>query len=534
MQPTQPKPTPIPLQQRRNTLTKPAPGAPNGAQYHPQMTLPGASSYLTNPLAAPPAAVAATHPNSHMAGLGQPPPNASQRPYLAAEMAMMQEALKISALKTAETIRYMATVRRVGRASHVKEPPPTVANELRAQLARYDQLCDIVEARLVRAHAALSARLARERAANPQLSAQKPIQIDSPMSDDVPLSISANMTTSNTKAKYISPPKSRGLTSLATQRALNSAPDSAHSISPVTLASNAAIPSAQENLLSHHAVMPGLLEALRRQEQEQARSALHRPQGQDASVMGIPTMEELFMADANPNGVELDIDSAVAAIDTSVNGMGHGVPDIDTAVSAMHSAVPDMNTAVAELDSAVAEMTAADDSLFADLHANPSGDNPEPFTNDGLQSRGFPDASGDPFTSGNMPAGDFPNVSGTGENNKGDLLADLDAAAGSNGIDLEMNMDLIEMGDLGIAANEMGHTNENPAQGGETGLGEGGMGLDGNVDLGIPDSGLSIDDMGMGGDDIVAMWDNISSLDGLFGNAGAEIADETQIKIEQD
>ncbi|CAE6454264.1 unnamed protein product [Rhizoctonia solani] len=528
MQPTQPKPTPISLKQRRNTLTKPAPGAPNAALYHPQMTLPGVatSSYLTNPLAVPPVAAAAAH-NVNMAGIGQPLQNTSQRPYLAAEMGMMQEALKVSALKTAETIRYMATVRRVGRTSHVKGPPPAVANELRAQLARYDQLCDVVEARLVRAHAALSIRLARERAANPQLYAQKSAQIDSPMSDDIPLSISTNMPTSNPKAKYTPAPKTRGLASLASQRTLNSAPDSAHSISPVTLASNAALPSAQENMLSHHAVMPGLLEALRRQEQEQARNALHRPPGQDAPVMDIPTMDALFMADPNPNGVDLDIDSAVAAaaIDASVSGMGHGVADIDS----MHSAVPDMNSAVAELDSAVAEIAAAGgESLFADLHANPNDDNPESFTGDDLQSRGFPVPDGDPFTSGNIPASDFPNVSGTGEDNdKGDLLADLDAA-GSNGMDLEMNMDLMEMSGLGIAANEMGHTGENTAQDGQTGLGEGGMGLDGAVDLGIPS------DMDMGNDDIVAIWGNLDSLGGLFDSTGAEIGDGIQIKTEED
>ncbi|KAH7345140.1 hypothetical protein B0J17DRAFT_29978 [Rhizoctonia solani] len=537
MQPTQPKPTPISLKQRRNTLTKPGPGAPNGALYHPQMTLPGVatSSYLTNPQAAPTVAAAGAH-NIHMAGIIQPLQNTAQRPYLAAEMGMMQEALKVSALKTAETIRYMATVRRVGRTSHVKGPPPAVANELRAQLARYDQLCDIVEARLVRAHAALSVRLAHERAANPQLYAQKPTQIDSPMSDDVPLSISTNIPTSNAKAKYTPAPKTRGLASLASQRALNSAPDSAHSISPVTLASNAALPSAQENMLSHHAVMPGLLEALRRQEQEQARSALHRPPGQDAPVMDIPTMDALFMADANPNGVDLDIDSAVAAaaIDASVNGMGHGVGDIDSAVSVMHSGVPDMNSAVAELDSAVAEMAAAGgESLFADLHANPNGDNPEPFTGDDLQSRGFPVPDGNPFTSGNIPASDFPNVSGTGEDNdKGDLLADLDAA-GPNGMDLEMNIDLMEMGGLGIAANEMGHTGENTAEDGQTGLGEGGMGLDGGVDLGIPGDGLNIGDMDMGGD-IVAMWGDIGSLGGLFDGTGTEIGDGIQIKTEED
>ncbi|CAE6422298.1 hypothetical protein ACGC1H_001769 [Rhizoctonia solani] len=526
MQPTQPKPTPVPLHQRRNTLSKS--GAPNGALYHPQMTLP--SSYLTNPLVAPPVAAAA-HPNAHMAGINQPPPNTNQRPYLAAEMGMMQEALKISALKAAETIRYMATVRRVGRASHVKGPPPAVANELRAQLARYDQLCDVVEARLVRAHAALSIRLARERAANPQLYAQKPTQIDSPMSDDVPLSISTNNPTSNSKAQYTPAPKTRGLASLASQHALNSAPDSAHIISPVTLASNAAIPSAQDSILSHHAVMPGLLEALRRQEQEQARSALHRPPGQDAPVMGIPIMEELFMADANPSGVDLDIDSAVAAaaIDASVGGMGHGVTDIE---SAIHSAVPDMSSAVAELDSAVAEMAAVgDESLFADLHTNPSGDNPDSFTGGDLQSRGFPVPDGDPFTSGNISASDFPNVSGTGEDsNKGDLLADLDAT-GSTGMDLEM--DLMEIGGLGIAASEMGHTGENTAQDGQAGLGEDGMGLGGSVDLGIPDGELNMGDMDMGGD-IMAMWGNVNSLDGLFGNTGADIGDDIQVKTEED
>ncbi|CAE7179477.1 unnamed protein product [Rhizoctonia solani] len=533
MQPTQPKPAPVTLQQRRNTLTKSAPGAPNnGALYHPQMTLPGVatSSYLTNPLAAPP------HLNLHMAGLNQPPPTVSQRPYLAAEMGMMQEALKISALKTAETIRYMATVRRVGRTSNIKGPPPAVANELRTQLARYDQLCDIVEARLVRAHAALSARLARERAANPQRHVQKPAQIDSPMSDDVPLSISTNIGTSNSKTRYVPAPKARGLASLASQRTLNSAPDSAHSISPVTLASNTTMPSAQDNILSHHAVMPGLLEALRRQEQEQARSALHRPQGQDAPVIGIPTMEELFMADPNPSGVDLDIDSAVAAaaIDASVSGIGHGVADIDSAVSAMHSAVPDMSSAVAELDSAVAEMAAAgDESLFVDLHTNPNGNNSEPFAGGDLQSRGFPVPDDDPFASGNIPAPDFPNVSGTGEDsNKGDLLADLDAT-GPDGMDLEMNMDLMEMGGLGIAASEMGHTAEDTAQGGQAGLGEDGMGLDGSVDLGIPDGELNIGDMDMGGD-IMAMWGNVNSLDGFFGNTETEIGDGIHIKTEED
>ncbi|KAF8708351.1 hypothetical protein RHS03_04174, partial [Rhizoctonia solani] len=519
------QPTAVPIKQRRNTLTKPVPGAPNGALYHPQMTLPGVatSTYLTNPPNVPPTSVA------HMAGISQPPAATSQRPYLAAEMGMMQEALKISALKTAETIRYMATVRRVGRASHVKGPPPAVANELRAQLARYDQLCDIVEARLIRAHAALSARLARERAANPQLETQQPIQIDSPMSDDVPLSISTNLPASNPKAKYTPAPKSRTLASLATQRTLNSAPDSAHSISPVTLASNAALPSAQDNLLSHHAVMPGLLEALRKQEQEQARSALHRPPGQDASVIDIPIMEELFMADANPSGVDLGIESAVSVIDSSVNGIGHGVTDIDTAVSAIHSAVPDMNSAVAELDSAVADLAAAgDESLFADLHANPSGDNPEPFASDGLQSRGFP--GGDPFTTGNIPADEFPSVSGTVEDSKGDLLAGLDGA-GSGDMDLEMNMDLMEMGGLGIAANEMGHTDENTGQNGQDGLGEAGMGLDESVGLDIPGADLNIGDMDMGNDDIVAMWSN---MDGLFGNMGTDIGDGIQIKTEED
>ncbi|ELU41453.1 hypothetical protein AG1IA_04519 [Rhizoctonia solani AG-1 IA] len=84
------QPTAVPIKQRRNTLTKPVPGAANGALYHPQMTLPGVatSTYLTNPPNVPPTSVA------HMAGISQPPAATSQRPYLAAEMGMMQEALK--------------------------------------------------------------------------------------------------------------------------------------------------------------------------------------------------------------------------------------------------------------------------------------------------------------------------------------------------------------------------------------------------------------------------------------------------------
>lgn len=393
-------------------------------------------------------------------------------------------------------------------------------------------------------------------------SQNQPIQIDSPMSDDVPLSISTSlptMTAASSTAKYTPAPKSRGLASLAAQRPLNSAPDSAHTISPVTLASNAAIPSTVEALPSHHAVVPGLLEALRKQEQEQARSALHRPPGQEATAMDMfagtnaPTIEELFMSEGNPGGVDLDIDSAVAGMDPSVSGMGPSVADIDSAVSAMHSAVPDMNSAVAELDSAVAEMAAAgelnsldphaDDPLFADLHAhaNPNNDNTtfatqsatDSFATDGLQSSGFPGEglpSDDPFTTGNIPASEFPSVSGTGEDNKGDLLADLDAA-GSGGMDLEMNMDLIEMGGLGIAANEMGHTGENAGQGGETSLSEGGMG---NINLGdvdLPGGDLNIDDVGMEmGDEIEAMWSSIGNGLEFFGGIG----DDIQIKTEED
>lgn len=425
-------------------------------------------------------------------------------------------------------------------------------------MARYDQLCDIVEARLIRAHAALSARLKRERAENPQLAnaQNQPIQIDSPMSDDVPLSISTSlptMTAASSTAKYTPAPKSRGLASLAAQHPLNSAPVSAHTISPVTLASNAAVPSALEALPSHHAVIPGLLEALRKQELEQARSALHRPPGQEATAMDMfgttaPIMDELFLSEANPGGVDLDIDSAVAVMDPSV-------ADIDSAVSAMHSAVPDMNSAVAELDSAVAEMAAAgelnpldphsDDPLFADLHAhtNPNNDNtafgtqsaPDSFNTDGLQAGGFPGESlptDDPFATGNIPAGEFSSVSGTGEENKGDLLADLDAA-GSSGMDLEMNMGLIEMGGLGIAANEMGHTGDNAGPEGETSLGEGGIGDINLGDVDLPGGGLNMDDVGMdmgGDDDIQAMWSSIGDPLEFFSGIG----DDIQIKTEED
>ncbi|KAB5594290.1 hypothetical protein CTheo_2220 [Ceratobasidium theobromae] len=539
---------PQPIPHRRNTLTKPGPNAPNSAHYPSQMAIPGtASGYLTT----------APQPSMVNPATAMPPhnPPTSQRPYLAAEMAMMQDALKIAALRTAEAIRYMTVVRRAGIAPRVERPPSVVANELRTQLARYDQLCDLVETRLVRAHAALSARLARERAANPHLALnagnqKRPISIDSPGSDDVPLSISTTQPSS--KVKYTPAPKSRGLASLATPHPPSSVPGSARAISPVTLASNAAIPPAQDTMLSHHTIMPGLMEALRRQEeQEQARSALHRPPGQEAiDMLAAQTMEELFMSNANTSGVDIDIDSAVAGIDASVSGMDH----IDSSVSNMHSAVPDMNSAVAELDSAVAEMASVgdlnslgphtDDPLFADLHANTTGDNSgfgtQPgsgsFANDGLQDRGFSGESippGDPFTAENIPAGDFANVSGTGEDSKGDLLADLDAG-GSNDMDLQMNMDLIEIGELGIAANEMGQAGENVGQDSEGNLGEGGIGIDGNIGLGdvdISGGDINMNDVEMmGGDDIVAMWSNPLFFDSM----DTGIGDGIQIKTEQD
>ncbi|KAG8717106.1 hypothetical protein FRC08_008184 [Ceratobasidium sp. 394] len=269
---------PKPPLARRNNSNKPPPASVAASLYPPQMTLPGAS-YITSGSTVP------TPPKINMqAAPTAPNPAAAQRPYLAAEMAMMQDALKIAALKTAETIRYMSTVRRVHGSSHAKRPPPAVTNELRLQLARYDQLCDIVEARLVRAHAALSARLARERAANPRPAQNTlPIQIDSPMSDDVPLSLS-NTAPAVSNVQYTAPPKSRGLSSLSAPRPPHSIPDPSRIMSPVTLASNAAMLPTLDSMPSHHAVVPELLNALRRQEQEQARNALHQAPAQDVPM----------------------------------------------------------------------------------------------------------------------------------------------------------------------------------------------------------------------------------------------------------
>ncbi|QRV76151.1 hypothetical protein RhiJN_04166 [Ceratobasidium sp. AG-Ba] len=489
-----PKP-PVP---RRNTLTKPSPATMPAALYPPQMTLAG-PNYISAASAAP------TPPKSNMQQA--PNPGAAQRPYLAAEMTMMQDALKMAALKTAETIRYMSTARRVHDVSQVRGPPAAVTNELHKQLARYDQLCDIVETRLVRAHAALSIRLARERAANPQLAhSSQPIQIDSPMSDDVPLSLSNNASSAPAPQtiQYVAPPKSRGLSSLAAQRPPNALPDPARIITPVTLASNANIMSSLDSIPSHHAVVPELLNALRRQEQEQARNALHQPQAQDVSSIDMfgaaaSSMGDLFMDGTNPTGVDLDINSAVAAIDTSVGGMDpvsaihSAVPDIHSAVPDIHSAVPDMDSAVAELDSAVAEMAAAaeSDALFGDL----PGDGGEQFPGDGP----------DPFGS----------VSGTGEDQAKaqDLLANLDAGE-SSGMDLEMNMDLMGMSGLGIGAGGTGTGDEGDMSG-----------------INIDDANMGLGDMGMGDggiDGIDAIWSSMDYFDAM----GAGIADGIDIKTE--
>ncbi|KAG8741553.1 hypothetical protein FRC10_002730 [Ceratobasidium sp. 414] len=509
---------PKPPLARRNTITKPPPASVAASLYPPQMTLPGAS-YITGASKVP------TPPKTSMqVAPTAPNPAAAQRPYLAAEMAMMQDALKIAALKTAETIRYMSTVRRVHGSSHAKRPPPAVTNELRLQLARYDQLCDIVEARLVRAHAALSARLARERAANPQRPAQSTlaIEIDSPMSDDVPLSLSNTAPGApNVQYQYTAPPKSRGLSSLAAPRPSHTIPDPSRIMSPVALASNAPMLPTLNSIPSHHAVVPELLNALRRQEQEQARNALHQAPVQEVTSMdifggGAPSMDDLFMDGTNPTG--LDINSAVTAIDTSVAGIGPSVADIDEAVSAIHSAVPGMDSAVAELDSAVAEMAAAgeldsSDALFGDLHthANPGDDGLQPTQLGGR----FP-GEGDPFATADMPPGDgFQSVSGTEEDRaKEDLLANLDAGE-PDGMDLGMNMDLIEMGGLDIDHAGGDATGEGEISGIHI---EGGNMDFGDVDITTGDMGMGdvgIGGMDIGGDDIEAMW---SSMGTFFGN----------------
>ncbi|KAF8604980.1 hypothetical protein BDV93DRAFT_543587 [Ceratobasidium sp. AG-I] len=561
------QPKPIPLSdRRRNAINKASPATGSAPLYPAQMTLPGAG---LNYIASSTPASSMANPTRNMAG--QPPQLAagSQRPYLAAEMNMMQDALKNAALKTAETIRYMSTVQRVKGSFEVKAPPPAVTNELRLQLARYDQLCDIVETRLVRAHATLSARLERERAANPQQSAissqNQPIQIDSPMSDDVPLSLSKApaLAPPASNLQYTPAPKSKGLASLARPRTSQTTADPTQTLSPVTLASNAAILPTMDLAPSHHAVVPGLLEALRKQELEQARTALHRPQDQETAGLDIfggtagATMDDLFMSDTNPGG--LDINSAVAAIDNSVGALGPSVADINSAVSAMHSAVPDMDSAVAELDSAVAEMAAAgdldpldprtNDALFGDLHTNPrdgAGFDVQPaqdaFTNGSLQSRGFAGenlAVDDPFVTGDIPPGDgFPSVSGTGEDgSKGDdLLAELDAAGPS---DMDLQMDLMGIEGLGMGASAMGQTGVSDQDNG-MGLGEGGMDLEGGMNLGgvdIPGGDMGMNDVGIEGigmdGEIEAMWSNIP-MDNFFSGMDGDMGVDLHIKTEED
>lgn len=90
----QPKPVPAPAQ-RRNTLTKPPHvTAPNAALYPTQMTLAGATpTYIAGAPTAPP--IPATSSTGNMAGLNLQHKATNQKPYLAAEMVMMQESLKV-------------------------------------------------------------------------------------------------------------------------------------------------------------------------------------------------------------------------------------------------------------------------------------------------------------------------------------------------------------------------------------------------------------------------------------------------------
>ena len=87
------QPKPIPLSdRRRNAINKASPASGSAPLYPAQMTLPGAGlSYIASPTPAS----SVVNPARNMAGLPPQLPTGNQRPYLAAEMTMMQDALKV-------------------------------------------------------------------------------------------------------------------------------------------------------------------------------------------------------------------------------------------------------------------------------------------------------------------------------------------------------------------------------------------------------------------------------------------------------
>ncbi|KAL1662028.1 hypothetical protein EV122DRAFT_273459 [Schizophyllum commune] len=109
------------------------------------------------------------------------PPPPQPTAILQPETDAMAACLKSSAAKAAQIYKFFADARRLGIEKHAPNPPRSLTTALGTQVAKYDQLCDHVESRLLRAIAVLQQELTEEERRISKAQATGP---SSPMSVD--------------------------------------------------------------------------------------------------------------------------------------------------------------------------------------------------------------------------------------------------------------------------------------------------------------------------------------------------------------
>ncbi|KAI5892835.1 uncharacterized protein SCHCODRAFT_02503457 [Schizophyllum commune H4-8] len=109
------------------------------------------------------------------------PPPPQPTAILQPETEAMAACLKSSAAKAAQIYKFFADARRLGIEKHAPNPPRSLTTALGTQVAKYDQLCDHAESRLLRAIAVLQQELTEEERRMSKAQATAP---SSPMSVD--------------------------------------------------------------------------------------------------------------------------------------------------------------------------------------------------------------------------------------------------------------------------------------------------------------------------------------------------------------
>ncbi|KZV74717.1 hypothetical protein PENSPDRAFT_749071 [Peniophora sp. CONT] len=123
-----------------------------------------ASSNKGSPMAAN-ASKGSPMPGNASKSMPPPPAPAAPKAILEAEVDAMSRAFRTAAVKTGQIYGFYADTAKLGIQNYAPRPPASLTTGLARHVEQYDQLCDRVEAHLLRAIAVLQRDLQRERAA---------------------------------------------------------------------------------------------------------------------------------------------------------------------------------------------------------------------------------------------------------------------------------------------------------------------------------------------------------------------------------